>query len=118
MIFIVGRFEIGEFTIAELEFHMTALGDLNGILKGFVQIAEHGAHFFLAFEVEFLCLEAHLFIFDGAVGLDTQEDIMQVAVLLADIVTVVSDDQTRINRSRDLDQLEIQPFLLFDPVIL
>ena len=92
MIFIVGRFEIREFTITELEFHMTAFGNLDRILKGFVQITEHGAHFFLAFEVKFLCLEAHLFIFDGAVGLDAKEDIVQVAVLLADIMAVVSDD--------------------------
>ena len=118
MIFVVRRFEIGELAVAELEFHMTALGDLGRILKGFVQIAEYGAHLLLTFEVEFFGLEAHFFILDGAVGLDTQKDIMQVAVLFADIMAVIGDDQTRADGFRDLFELVIQLFLLLDPVIL
>ena len=118
MILVVGRFEIGELAVAELKFHMTALGDFGCILKGFVQIAEYGAHLFLTFEVEFFGLEAHLFILDGAVGLDTQKDIMQIAVLFADIMTVVGDDQTRADGFRDLFEFIIQLFLLLDPVIL
>ena len=118
MILVIRRFEIRQLAVAELEFHMTAFGDFDGILKGFIQIAEYGAHFLLAFEVEFLGLEAHLFVLNGTVGLDTQEDIMQGAVLLTNIVAIIGDDQTGADRTSDLDQLEIQPFLLLDPVIL
>ena len=38
MIFVVGRFEIRELAVAELEFNMTALGDLSGILDGLGKI--------------------------------------------------------------------------------
>ena len=93
-----------QLAFAEGEFHLTAHGDIVGVFQRLRITLEYLSHFFLGFEVEFVGLELHsVGIVQCAVGLDTEQETVRLAVLLLDIMAVVGRDKPDADLVGDTD---------------
>ena len=78
----------------EVEFHLTAFGNPAGVFNGFRHGPEGFGHLPGAFEIELIGPELEpLGVVDGLSGLDAQQDIMGLDVVLVQVVAVVAGHQ-------------------------
>ena len=76
--------------MAEIESHLTALGDLLAVFNGFGKMGEYGPHFRLALDVQLFGVHAHpAFVLQGLTGLDAQKHLLRRRVLPVQVVAVV-----------------------------
>ena len=95
-VFLVGiplRHRIGgQMILVEGKLHIAHIGNFRRIVKGLVAAREQSPQLLLAFQIEFLGLEAHpVLIVNGLSRLDAQEHILHIGILSAQVVGIVGD---------------------------
>ena len=86
--------ETGQLGLAELELHLAALRNPDGVVRRLRAVGEEAAHFLLGFKVELFCGKVQpALVLDGAAGLDAHEHLVHLLVRGADVVAVVGDHQ-------------------------
>ena len=105
--------------LAESELQIAHIRNFLRVFKGVLISAEQVCHFRLAAEVEILRLIAHpIFIVHGFAGLDAQQDVVSLGVLLSEIVCIVGADHGDAGLLMDFQDRLVHDFLIPDTVIL
>ena len=105
--------------LAEGEFKIAHLRDLLGIFQSVLVAHKQRRHLLLAAEVEVLRLVAHpVFIVHRFAGLDAQQDVMGLGVLLPKIVGVIGADHGDAGLLMDLQDRLVHDLLITDAVVL
>ena len=105
--------------LAEGEFKVAHLRDLLGVFQCALAALEQLRHFLLAAEVEVLRLVAHpVLIVHRFAGLDAQQDVMGLGVLLPEIVGVIGADHGDTGLLMDLQDRLVHDLLITDAVVL
>ncbi len=109
----------GELALAEGDGHMAALRDLLCIFHGFRHKAEELLHFLGRFHIILPALVAQaVLVGDLFTGLEAQQDIVGLHVLLVGVVAVVRADERKTFLLMHADELAVHMLLLRDPVVL
>ena len=105
--------------LAEGKFKVAHLRDLLGVFQCALVALEQRRHLLLAAEVEVLRLVAHpVFIVHRFAGLDAQQDVMGLGVLLPEVVGVVGTDHGDAGLLMDFQDGLVHQLLIPDAVIL
>ena len=105
--------------LAEGKFKVAHLRDLLGVFQCALVAIEQRRHLLLAAEVEVLRLVAHpVFIVHRFAGLDAQQDVMGLGVLLPEIVGVIGADHGDTGLLMDLQDRLVHDLLIPDAVVL
>ena len=103
----------------EIEFHMAALGDFDGVLERLGEIRKDLAHFRLGFDEHLVALHAHpLFVAQRLAGLYAHEHFLRLSVLTVYVVAVVRGDEGDVHLPRQIDQAGQHALLVLKAVIL
>ncbi len=85
---------MGELGDSEFYLHMAAVRDALGVLQGFPGVGEQGLHLLLALDEILAPLVAQpVLVRQLLVGLEAQEDVVGVHVLLVGVVDIVGGHQ-------------------------
>ena len=113
------QLEFRQVVLAEGKFKVAHLRDLLGVFQCALVALEQRRHLCLAAEVEVLRLVAHpVFIVHRFAGLDAQQDVMGLGVLLPKIVGVIGADHGDAGLLMDLQDRLVHDLLIPDAVIL
>ena len=113
------QLEFRQVVLAEGKFKVAHLRDLLGVFQCALVALEQRRHLLLAAEVEVLRLIAHpVFIVHRFSGLDAQQDVVGLGVLLSEIVGVIGADHGDAGLLMDLQNRLIHQLLVPDAVIL
>ena len=113
------QLEFRQVVLAEGKFKVTHLRDFLGVFQCALVALEQLRHFLLAAEVEVLRLVAHpVFIVHRFAGLDAQQDVMGLGVLLPEIVGVIGADHGDTGLLMDLQDRLVHDLLITDAVVL
>ena len=105
----IGRIKMREFCLAKLKFHMAALCNFPGVVRGLRMVGEQGAHLLLRLVVKLIRGEFHaVLVFDRVVRLDAQQDMVHLAILTPDIMAIVCHDQRDARILGQADQRRIE----------
>ena len=115
----VGRGEVRKSANAELDLDVAFLGDLVGSIQRIRVVWKHLEHFIVGLDVKLLSLHPHpIGLVYKALGLNAQEHILRVRVVLIDIMNIVCSNRCNAEIFRKLSKLW-KHFLLFgDSVVL
>ena len=103
----------------ELERHIATVGDLESVVGGVREIGEQRAHLFGRFEIVIFGLVAHASgIVDGLVGLNADQNVVDVRIGALDVMNIVGDDQPEIILTGEFYQSGDDDLLIFEPMIL
>ena len=105
--------------LAEGKLQIAHLRDLLGVFQCALVALEQRRHLCFAAEVEVLRLVAHpVFIVHRFAGLDAQQDVMGLGVLLPEIVGVIGADHRDTGLLMDLQDRLVHDLLIPDAVVL
>ena len=111
--------KMGQLRHAELDVHVTAVGDILGVFHSFPGIREQPFHFFLALYIILAALIPHPVLIRQLFSrLDTQQDIMGFFILPVSVMYVVSGYQRDIQLLAHGKEGRIYRTLVWDPMIL
>ena len=114
-----GQAEFRQMVFPEGEFQIAALRDPGGIVRRLRPLGEEGAHLLLGFDVEFFRLEAHpVLVLHGLLGLDAEQHVLDLRVLLRQIVGVVGDYQGEARFPVEAQDALVHALLLRQAVVL
>ena len=112
-------FKNGQLGVAELEIHFAAFGNFIRVFKRLGHVREKRSHLVAGFDVKLIGREAHAgILFDGVLGGDTDQDLLDLGVRFRDIMGVVGGDQPDTEFSGKPDDQGVRPLLLVQPVVL
>ena len=115
----LGQREARQVRRLEVELHMAALGDPDGVIERFGKIRKDLAHFRFGLDEHLVALHAHaLFIAQRLAGLYAHEHFLRLRVLAVDVVAVVCGDEGNVHLPRQRDQAGQHALLVGQPVIL
>jgi hypothetical protein len=104
---------------SEFELQVAPLGDGHRVPQCLRHLAEELPHLSRRFEIEGRRLHAHPpRIFERAVGLDAQQDVLRVGLVGLGIVTIVGGDQRDAELVVQLDQARVDPLIVGIAVVL
>ena len=113
------QLEFRQVVLTEGKFKVAHLRDLLGVFQCALVALEQRRHLCFAAEVEVLRLVAHpVFIVHRFAGLDAQQDVMGLGVLLPEVVGVVSTDHGDAGLLMDFQDGLVHQLLIPDAVIL
>ena len=117
---VAGRqLEFRQMVLAEGKFQLAAIRDALGILHSLRVAGEQGLHFLRRAEVEVPGLIAHaVFIIHGLAGLDAQQHVMALGILMAEVVGIVGAHQRDAGLIVHPQQGTVDGGLVRDAVIL
>ena len=111
--------ELRQVMLAELEGHVTAVGDALGVLDGFRPLGEQGPHLLLGFHVKLFRLKAHpVGLVHQSSHLDAHEHVLGAGILFAQVVGIVGGHQRDAGLPVDAQDAVQHYLLLLDAVVL
>ena len=114
-----GQLELRQMVFAEGKLQIAHLRDLRCILQGPLILPEQGLHLRLIPEIKVLGFIAHpVLIVQGLAGLNAQQHVMGLSVLLAEVVRVVGADQGQPGLLVNPQQASVHHSLIPNAVIL
>ncbi len=114
-----GQRKAGELQLAKFKFDMAALRDMHRGLQRRFEIAEKLLHFLGRLEIDLIRVVAHpVGVGDHLAGLNTEQGVMGIGILLAQVVTVVGDDQGNACFAGDSSDFRYQLGFFFQAVVL
>ena len=113
------QLEFRQMILAEGEFKIAHLRDLLGIFQSVLVARKQRRHLLLAAEVEVLGLVAHpVLIVHCFAGLDAQQNVVSLGVLLPEVVGVIGADHGDTGLLMDLQDRLVHDLLITDAVVL
>ena len=115
----LGKLEFRQVILAEGEFDIAHFGDLSGVFNRLGILGKERRHFLRRAEVEVLRLVTHaVLVIHRFPGLNTQQNVVRVGVLLAQVVRVVRHNERQTRLLVQAQNALVDDRLLADAVIL
>ena len=90
MVFIIGNIKSRKLAHAKFKIYIAHIGNFLCIVDCFGVICKYLTHFIFCFKIKFGCFELHsVAVIDCSVGLNTEKNTVNCAVLLFNIVAIV-----------------------------
>ena len=119
MIFVIRNIKSRKLAYTEFKIHIAHISNFLCIVDCFGVTCKHLTHFIFCFKIKFRSFELHsVAVIDCSVGLNTEKNIVNRAVLFFDIVTIVCCNNVNTDFTGNFYKAWNYPFLFLNSVVL